>query len=349
MSSIKSGAPAALITIKNDRPLSERELLGRAGYDPDKDSVHGVMDQSIDLVKALYVYKFRVREGVLSWADIRDGFRTTRTARFKNVESNDRIRIVIYTDPQWGKTDANGGTPETQRRSADIRDQVFVAAERDKPGTIVMMDGGDGVENFHNVASQARTNDLSMTGQQRAYLADTREWAVGLHRRCTDFHFAACISNHGREKGPSGYVAEPFADYGYYNAWVLQQLMDAAGLSATFHLPQGHAESVALEVGGFKLGLVHGHLGELEKWWKGQQLGDNAVADADFLFAGHNHNPTFKYVSGNKMAFQGASLDNGSSWLTNMTGQSAPAGVVTLDLIRGVGFDTHSWRFYTER
>jgi len=120
-------------------------------------------------------------------------------------------------------------------------------------------------------------------------------------------------------------------------------------MSASFFVPKGHSESVSMTVLGLKLGLVHGQYGELEKRSKGQQVGDNAVADADLLFAGHNYNPTFKYVSSRKVAFQGASLDNGSSWLTNITGQSAPAGVVIVDLIRGVGFDTHSYRFYTDR
>lgn len=349
MSSNRSGAPAALITIKNDWPLSNEQLLETAGYDPARDTIDGVVDQTIDIVKALYVYKFRVRQGLLAWDDIRDEFRTARTARFKNVERNDRARVVIYTDAQWGKTDENGTSVDTARRSRNIREQVFADVERDKPGTIVMLDGGDGVENFFNVASQARTNDLSMTGQQKAYLADTQEWAFGLQRRCADFHFGACGSNHGREKGPGGYVDDPSADYGVHNAWLLQQLMAASGMSASFYVPKGHSESVSMTVLGLKLGLVHGQYGELEKWWKGQQLGDNAVADADLLFAGHNHNPTFKYVSSKKVAFQGASLDNGSSWLTNITGQSAPAGVVTVDLIRGVGFDTHSYRFYTER
>jgi len=73
---------------------------------------------------------------------------------------------------------------DTARRSRNIREQVFSDVERHKPGTIIMLDGGDGVENFFNVASQVRTNDLSMTGLQKAYLVDTQEWAFGLQRRC---------------------------------------------------------------------------------------------------------------------------------------------------------------------
>lgn len=347
--SSKNGAPAALNTVKSDRPLTAPELLELADYPPSA-IIDGPIDRTVDIAKGLYVYKFHVREDLLAFEDVRSQFHTTRTQRFKNVGTDeDRARIVIYTDPQWGKTDENGGTPETARRSANIRAQVLADIERDKPGTTVLADAGDGVENFFNVASQARTNDLSMTGQQRAYLEDTKQWAFGLQRRSKCFIHAVCCSNHGREKGPAGYVDQPSADYGFHNSWLLEQLFQAKGVTGEFHRPTGHDEAVAFEVLGFKVGLVHGHLAELEKWWKGQQLGDTEVADARYLIAGHKHNPTFKYVSRDRVFFQGAALDNGSSWLKNITGQSAPAGVVTFDIVRGRGFDTQSYRFYTEQ
>ena len=347
--SSKNGAPAALNTIKSDRPLTAPELLEQAGYSATA-VIDGPIDRTVDIAKGLYVYKFRVREDLLAFADVRDEFRTTRTQRYKNVgKDEDRARIIVYSDPQWGKTDENGGTPETARRSANIRAQVFADIERDKPGTTVMLDAGDGVENFFNVASQSRTNDLSLTGQQRAYFADTSEWATGLQRRSSAFKHGVCISNHGREKGPAGYVDEPSADYGFHNAWLLEQFFAAQGLAGEFHRPAGHSEAVALDVLGFKVGLVHGHLAELEKWVKGQQLGSTELANLDFIVAGHLHNPTFWYLSRNTVAVRGGALDNGSSWLTNITGQSAPAGVVTFDIVRGRGFDSHSFRFYTEQ
>jgi hypothetical protein len=350
MSSNRSGAPAALITIKHSSPLSRDELLTAAGYSPDSAAIDGVIDQQVDFANAKYAYKFRVREDVLTMRDIRELSESMRTYKFKRSgEDEERYRVIVETDQQIGKCDENGGTPELLERWANIRAQICEDLERDNPYGVLHAELGDPVENFLNHAGQGFTNDLDISGQQRVYAQQSLLSASEYSRRVKVYEHSIVASNHGQASRSVG-ASTPNNDHGITNSYILEQTMKFAGVDATFHRPTEWSDSVAVNLFGFRIAMAHGHQRKDSKqYWRGQELGNTALAGANVFVRGHMHHVDIEEVVAGRWGIGAPSLDGGSAWLKNITGESATAGMLTFDMVKGRGFDPHSIRIYTEQ
>lgn len=102
--------------------------------------------------------------------------------------------------------------------------------------------------------------------------------------------------------------------------------------------------SMVLDIAGVPVGFIHGHQvrrgsnsqAKLEDWLKGQVLGRQAVGDCEILIAGHLHHFVMSEATG-RTILQVPAMDGGSHWWTSMSGQAAPAGMVTLTVGSQVG------------
>ena len=94
--------------------------------------------------------------------------------------------------------------------------------------------------------------------------------------------------------------------------------------------------SMTLDVCGVPVGFAHGHVArgsghpvqKIEKWWTGQVMGFQPVADARILVTGHYHHLLLSESTG-RTHMQCPAMDGGSAWWTSSTGQSSPAGVLS--------------------
>jgi hypothetical protein len=79
------------------------------------------------------------------------------------------------------------------------------------------------------------------------------------------------------------------------------------------------------------IGFIHGHQtrNKAVDWWAKQAHGMQPIGDASILLTGHFHHLVVQQ-SGAKTWIQMPALDGGSNWFEERTGQSAPAGLVTL-------------------
>ena len=100
-----------------------------------------------------------------------------------------------------------------------------------------------------------------------------------------------------------------------------------------FTIPDPWRESLAVQARGAVLGMFHGHQekqGRAWEWWKGQIAGDLPTAAANILIGGHYHSwltVPHGWLGGQpRWFFQADTLDGGSAWWANVTGdQSEPA------------------------
>ena len=252
------------------------------------------------------------------------------------------VPVLAIADLQLGKTDERGGTDGTLAR---VRRAVSGWCQRiTQDGwqrRIVIADVGDLIEGVTNVTSQRQTNDRHLTYQLREAHA---LWAWIL--RCVapladDVIIAAVPSNHCQVRtctGKGSRAATPGDDYGLMIHAMLQEAArDMPGMQhIRWVTPPEHEESVTIEVDERTvLGLTHGHLAgrqsRVPDWWQAQAFGCRSGLDrARVLLHGHWHNLAISTVGDGRMIVSTPSADPGSSWWANLSGDSAPAGVLAM-------------------
>lgn len=274
---------------------------------------------------------------------VRDAMRRRRTLR-PAVTDVERGLIVVYADPQAGKVGRDGGTPELVARIADrfdklqdhIRDLNKVGRG---PTAAYWLDAGDCIEGFENVASQAFTNDLTLTQQVRVHRRLTFE---GLDRLAGLFPrvvAVTCGSNHARVRRGKDAVGPPSDDWGIE---ALSQVADAYARNpdayghVSFVVPEHWRDTVSLDVAGTVVGLAHGHQYRRPDaaidWWRGQTFGRQPVADAQILISGHFHHFAARQAGAGRLHIQAPTLDNGSDWFAGLSGEVSQQGLLVLSV-----------------
>lgn len=270
---------------------------------------------------------------------VREAMRAKRARPAAKVGQR-RSLNVVYADPQAGKVAVLGGTRELAARVAGCFDQLedHVRDLRKVgrgPTEAAWLDGGDCVEGFQNVRSQAFTNDLTMTQQVRAHRRFTFEGLRWLAGRFPDVTAATCGSNHARVREGKDPVGPPDDDWGIE---VLTQVQDAFGLNpdsfghVRFAYPEPWRDTVSVDLGGLVVGLAHGHQfnrpEQAPRWWEGQVFGGQPVEAAQVLVTGHFHHFAAKEVGAGRLWVQAPTLDNGSDWFTQRSGQASKPGLL---------------------
>ena len=262
--------------------------------------------------------------------------------------------VVVVSDLQIGKTDRGGGTEETVRRVRAAVAQVaaHVAGRYRK---VILVDCGDSTEGFSNTVSQSQTNDLPLTYQIRtaqALLADTLRALVPAAPEIT---YTAVPSNHCQVRagiGRSNRASFPGDDYGLLIADNIQQII--AGRPGYEHVqfetPERRSESLTVRAAdGTVMGVTHGHAAgaknRVADWFRGQAFGCVAgMQHARVLLHGHWHSFSVQTVGDSRQIICAPTVDPGSSWFQNASGDSSTPALLTFELGGGT---SSGWRLWS--
>lgn len=261
--------------------------------------------------------------------------------------------VVVVSDLQIGKTDRGGGTEETVRR---VRSSVAQIAGHvtGRYRKVILVDCGDSTEGFSNTVSQAQTNDLPLTYQIRtaqALLADTLRALVPA---APEVAYVAVPSNHCQVRtgiGRSNRASFPGDDYGLLIADNIRQII--AGRPGYEHVqfetPERRSESLTVRAAdGTVMGVTHGHAAgsksRVADWFRGQAFGCVAgMQHARVLLHGHWHSFSVQTVGDSRQIICAPTVDPGSSWFQNASGDSSAPALLTFELGAGTSSNWHLW------
>lgn len=262
--------------------------------------------------------------------------------------------VVVVSDLQIGKTDQGGGTEDTVRKVrfavARIADYVDGRYQR-----VILVDCGDSTEGFSNTVSQAQTNDLPLTYQIRtaqALLADTLR---ALASTAPEVTYVAVPSNHCQVRtgiGRSNRASFPGDDYGLLIADNIRQIVaDRPGYEhVQFEVPERRLESLTVHAAdGTVMGVTHGHAAgsksRVADWFRGQAFGCVAgMQHARVLLHGHWHSFSVQTVGDSRQIICAPTVDPGSSWFLNASGDSSAPSLLTFELGGGT---SSGWRLWS--
>lgn len=251
---------------------------------------------------------------------------------------------------------SGGGTEDTVRlvRRA-IKD---IAADLTGPAPyrrIILADVGDSTEGFWNVASQAQTNDLSLTDQIRVVQRLYAEAVQMLAPLCESMYYVAVPSNHCAVRtgtGKNSRANAPDDDFGIMISKNIEDII--AGRPGfehvTFHRPEKWEEAVTVDAAdGTRIGFTHGHLAgsqsKVPTWFRDLAFGRRSgLYDARILVHGHWHNFAVNQVGDARWIISCPSADRGSDWWTNISGDSSRPAILTFEAHGG---NASSWELYS--
>lgn len=334
-------------------PLSEwLDDLRADGFDPDDyNTTHGhsvyMQHTRAGTTKTLYANKFsatkktakeKVEQGAVDFDAARhfvEGFTYVPARRDFLVDA----AVLQPTDEQWGKTDFSGGTSEATERVLNSY-AAFVDYIREyRPREVLIARTGDAIENVNNVSSQRDTNDLDLPAMIahsfRMDLTSLKLIAPHAQRIIN----AYVPSNHGRWRvGLKDEAGNPHADFGIAVGREVASTQELLGVFPNVEtvFPEHLMESLSVRVGGATVGLVHGHQAgnpdKLGEWWGRQSHGRMPTWDADILLVGHFHSLRIQQSGNARWIFVGPASDNGSSWFSNLKGESSRSGMLAFTL-----------------
>jgi hypothetical protein len=265
-----------------------------------------------------------------------------------------RATVIVWADPQIGKTGSRGGTAELIERSTIIRQKLNALLGERSPSQILIADAGDGIEGFESGGNPMFTNDLSLSGQLDTYGTELFEY-VNLAHGHAPVTVAGIPSNHAAWRCGKMNLGRPSDDLGLFMHKQVQRVTDAAQMEVLWVKPAEYDESVSIDFYGTKVGMVHGNQfgpGKSVDWWQGQAFGAQAIATADVLVFGHYHSFSASVAGRNpasgrqRWSLGAPTLDNGSDWFRQVKGRDSDPGLMVFDVTPD-GFDLSSLTILT--
>lgn len=136
----------------------------------------------------------------------------------------------------------------------------------------------------------------------------------------------------------------------YSDSWAIQALKSLErALSPSvnpnfshvhFQYPGDDELVVVFDIAGLKVAAAHGHkfprgADGYMKWWEKQSFGNQPVAEAKLLLAGHKHHLLVVEPTLGRMFMQVPSLESDSAWFRHAAGVSGSPGLVTFRVVGG--------------
>lgn len=264
--------------------------------------------------------------------------------------------VVCLADFQVGKVGKGGDTEDTvrlvRRALKDIADDLTEPAPYQR---IILADVGDSTEGFWNVASQAQTNDLSLTDQIRVVQRLYAEAVQLLAPLCESLYYVAVPSNHCAVRtgmGKNSRANAPDDDFGIMISKNIEDILeDRPGYGhVKFFRPEKWEEAVTVEAAdGTRIGFTHGHLAgsqsKVPGWFRDLAFGRRSgLYDARILVHGHWHNFGVRQVGDARWIISCPSADRGSDWWTNISGDSTKPAILTFE---AGGGNASAWELYS--
>lgn len=270
--------------------------------------------------------------------------------------SDASTKVVCLADFQLGKVGSGGGTEDTirlvRRAIRDIADDIRFRGPYKR---IILADVGDSTEGFWNVASQAQTNDLSLTDQIRTVQRLYAEALQALTPLCSSLYYVAVPSNHCAVRtgtGKNSRANAPDDDFGIMISKNIEDII--AGRPGYEHVkffrPEKWEEAVTVDAAdGVHIGFTHGHLAgsqsKVPGWFRDLAFGRRSgLHDARILVHGHWHNFAVSQAGDARWIISCPSADRGSDWWTNISGDSTRPAILTFEARGGnaSGWELHS-------
>lgn len=263
--------------------------------------------------------------------------------------------VVAMADFQIGKTGSGGNTADTiERVERMIRQVEEDVRRRGGYGQIILADVGDSTEGFWNVASQAQTNDLSLTDQIRTVQRLYADALRSLAPLCDRLDYVAVPSNHCQVRtsvGNSNRANIPADDFGLMVSYNIEDVVtDRPGYQhVRFHRPAPHEEALTIQAAdGTGVGFAHGHTAgsqaKVPTWFRDLAFGERSgLQDARILVHGHWHNFRVQLVGRDRWIISCPSADNGSDWWSNISGDATSPALLTFEVTQG---RAQKWELY---
>lgn len=333
----------------------ERQMLELAGFDPEAFRIVGKIAQWTKTHHGkddTYSFFFQVEKTTDEEApDLPALYAAARrkpTAQVKTTPTN-RVTVVALSDVQAGKVDHRGGTPELIDRLETMRHKLAAHLKARRPAATVLAEVGDLFEGFESGGNPLFTNDLSLAQQMDLASTEVYRFVEVMHRHGR-VDIVTVPSNHTAWRRGKQNLGRPGDDLGLFVHRQVARVAQAAGIDAHWTEPDMYDESVAIDVLGTRVGVVHGNQfqpGAAVTWWQKQQHGGMPTATADILLTGHYHHLTVMPSGRNpvtgksKWHLQCPTTDNGSAWFRNIGSGDSDAGLLVFDITED-GFDLQS-------
>jgi len=293
----------------------------------------------------------------LSWEDLGPVFAEPYIPPASALaKAREETPIVCLADFQVGKAGSGGGTPDTVRlvRRA-LHDIANNLAGPKRWKRIIVADVGDSTEGFWNTASQAQTNDLSLTDQIRTVQRLYAEAVKLLAPLCDSLVYVAVPSNHCAVRtgpGKNSRANAPDDDFGIMISKNVEDIVaDREGFEhVTFSRPEKWEEAVTVQASdGTHVGFTHGHLAgsqsKVPGWFRDLAFGRRSgLYDARILVHGHWHNFAVQQAGDARWIISCPSADRGSDWWTNISGDSTRPAILTFEARSG---NAQNWRLWS--
>jgi predicted phosphodiesterase len=247
--------------------------------------------------------------------------------------------VVVLSDTQIGKMDGGGSEAIIENVLTKIDAAVLRLKDLRKLGrnieVVYLPQLGDCIEGFNSQGGKnAWRNDLDLTQQIRIYRRLLLYMVKAFAPLASKVIVPAVGGNHDEAVRVGNAMATTYTDSFALDAAsavadALADHPDYKHISFTF--PKYDRLTVTLDMCGAVVGMTHGHQcrGKAVDWWAKQAHGQQEIGDATLLLTGHYHHLRVEQT-GAKTWIQAPSLDGGSIWFENASGQSAPAGMLTL-------------------
>lgn len=357
----ENGNTASAVSQPTENPSpDEIELIRGWNLDPEKwrivgpvncrrwESVVAIRDEKGKVIDAKKVWLFYYKANLERIDPIREAHLAELIEEIKShtflpgayPEGDDAFAVSI-ADVQIGKGDGDGakGTVGRMLGAIDrVSDRVAELRKIGRPlSTLYVLGLGDLIENCDgHYAQQTHRVELDLREQvnvmRRLILKALETWAPLFGRVVV----AAVGGNHG-ENRRDGKSFTTFADN--HDVAIFDQVADVLSMNAasyghvSFQIPRDDL-SLALDMGGVGTGVTHGHLfrkGKGGEWWAKQAHGEQPVGSTRILFTGHYHHFAL-LESGSKTWIQCPSLEGGSDWWRNVSGENSRKGLLTVRL-----------------
>jgi len=252
--------------------------------------------------------------------------------------------VVVLADTQVGKIDGGGSDAIIANVLSKIDLAVIRLKDLRKTGrqidTIYLPQLGDCIEGMNSQGGKHiwRT-DLDLTSQIRVYRRLLLHMVKTFAPLAERVIVPAIPGNHDEAVRVGNSMATTYTDSFALDSAsaVADALADREDFAhVSFVFPKYDTLTVTLDMCGTVVGLIHGHQcrGKAVTWWANQAHGQQDIGEATLLLSGHYHHLKIEQT-GRKTWIQAPSLDGGSTWFENSTGQAAPAGMLTLTVGNG--------------
>lgn len=279
-----------------------------------------------------------------------DEIRKWRPSKGIKTATGDAAYTHTGADKQIGKKASTGGTDQTVKRVLHcLNGSVYRVGQLRKAGVGlgigVMPELGDHVEGNTSQGGRLQSvagSDLGQTEQvrvaRRLMLQQIKTFAPLFERVIVP------VVNGNHDEVTRQVMADASDGWNVEIASSVEMACqeNPALEHIEFRYPaQGH-QTLAVEIADTMLGLFHGHQfsNDVKKYIDGQSGGQTALGGADIFVSGHYHHFQTRDL-GKRIWFQAPTVDPGSDWFRDRTGQDSKPGVLTF--VFGGGVDPREW------